>query len=68
VWQQVALVLQLHLELTLGRDPMEEPADAGHLTIQELVLRPRPKGWLRTHLRTPDQAGQPRPLHGRRPD
>jgi DNA-binding XRE family transcriptional regulator len=39
VWQQVALVLQLHLELTLGRDPMEEPTDAGHLAIQELVLR-----------------------------
>lgn len=39
VWQQVALVLQLHLELTLGRDPLEEPADAGHLGIQELVLR-----------------------------
>jgi transcriptional regulator with XRE-family HTH domain len=38
-WQQVALVLQLHLELTLGRDPLEEPADAGHLGIQELVLR-----------------------------
>jgi hypothetical protein len=38
-WQQVALVLQLHLELTLGRDPLEEPADAGHLGIQELILR-----------------------------
>ncbi len=38
-WQQVALVLQLHLELTLGRDPMEEPEDAGHLKLQELVLR-----------------------------
>ncbi len=39
VWQQVALVLNLHLELTLGRDPLEEPADAGHLGVQELVLR-----------------------------
>jgi len=38
-WQQVALVLNLHLELTLGRDPLEEPADSGHLSIQELVLR-----------------------------
>ena len=39
LWRQVALVLQLHLELTLGRDPLEEPADAGHLGIQELLLR-----------------------------
>jgi transcriptional regulator with XRE-family HTH domain len=38
-WQQVALVLGLRLELTLGRDPLEEPQDAGHLAIEELVLR-----------------------------
>ena len=38
-WQQVALVLGLRLDLTLGRDPFEEPQDAGHLAIEELVLR-----------------------------
>lgn len=38
-WQQVAMVLGLPLDLKLGRDAMEEPADAGHLDIQELVLR-----------------------------
>ena len=39
LWQQVAIVLGLPLELTLGRDAMEEPVDAGHLAVQELVLR-----------------------------
>jgi transcriptional regulator with XRE-family HTH domain len=38
-WQMVANVLDLTLDMTLGRDPHEEPADAGHLAIQELVLR-----------------------------
>jgi transcriptional regulator with XRE-family HTH domain len=48
-WQQVALVLGLPLELTLGRDALEEPADAGHLRIQELVLRcARPHGFADT--------------------
>jgi transcriptional regulator with XRE-family HTH domain len=39
LWQQVALVLNLPLDLQLGRDALEDPADAGHLGIQELVLR-----------------------------
>lgn len=38
-WQQVAIVLGLPLELTLARDRLEEPIDAGHLAIQELILR-----------------------------
>jgi transcriptional regulator with XRE-family HTH domain len=38
-WAQVALVLGLPFDLLLGRDALEEPADAGHLGIQELVLR-----------------------------
>ena len=38
-WQRVAIVLDLPLRLELGRDALEEPADAGHLKIQELVLR-----------------------------
>jgi transcriptional regulator with XRE-family HTH domain len=39
LWQQVALLLDLPLDLKLGRDSLEPPADAGHLDIQELVLR-----------------------------
>lgn len=38
-WQRVALALDLRLRLEPPRDPLEEPADAGHLAIQELVLR-----------------------------
>jgi transcriptional regulator with XRE-family HTH domain len=38
-WQQVATALELSFDLTLGRDPNEEPVDAGHLGIQELILR-----------------------------
>lgn len=38
-WQRVAIVLDLPLKLEVGRDALEEPADAGHLAIQELVLR-----------------------------
>jgi transcriptional regulator with XRE-family HTH domain len=39
LWQQVCLALDLPLKLEVGRDSMEEPVDAGHLRIQELVLR-----------------------------
>src|SRR3954447_5393154 len=48
-WQQVALVLALPFDLTLGRDALEEPADAGHLKIQELILRmAKPHGFADT--------------------
>lgn len=38
-WQRVALVLGLPLDVQLGRDSLEEPRDAGHLVLQELLLR-----------------------------
>ena len=38
-WQRIALALGVQLQVTLQRDPQQEPADAGHLGIQELVLR-----------------------------
>jgi transcriptional regulator with XRE-family HTH domain len=38
-WQRVALVLDLPFEIKLGRDALELPADAGHLAIQDLILR-----------------------------
>ncbi|MEX2547139.1 MAG: helix-turn-helix transcriptional regulator, partial [Chloroflexota bacterium] len=50
VWQQVAQALALNLDLTLGRDALEEPVDAGHLGVQELVLRlGRLAGYRRTY-------------------
>lgn len=58
-WQQVALVLQLHLELTLGRDPMEEPADAGHLGIQELILRLGRNLGMKRHFELPTKPANP---------
>lgn len=38
-WQRVAMALDLPLEIKLGRDAREDTADAGHLAIQELILR-----------------------------
>ncbi|MGI8703581.1 MAG: helix-turn-helix transcriptional regulator [Candidatus Limnocylindrales bacterium] len=38
-WQRIAVALGRPLRLEFGRDPQTDPADAGHLRIQELVLR-----------------------------
>lgn len=38
-WIALALALGLRSRFELGRDTLEEPADAGHLAIQELLLR-----------------------------
>jgi transcriptional regulator with XRE-family HTH domain len=38
-WQRVALAAGTPLMVKLQRDPLEDTADAGHLAMQELVLR-----------------------------
>lgn len=38
-WLALAHVLDRYLRFEFVRDPLEEPADAGHLQIQQLVLR-----------------------------
>jgi transcriptional regulator with XRE-family HTH domain len=38
-WQRIAAALDTPLRIDLGRDPLAGPADAGHLAVQELVLR-----------------------------
>jgi SAM-dependent methyltransferase/transcriptional regulator with XRE-family HTH domain len=44
--QRMALALDLRLRLSLARDPLNETRDAGHLAMQELVLRlARPAGF-----------------------
>src|SRR3990170_2409647 len=49
VWQRTFLALDRRLVLDVSRDPAQEPADAGHLRIQELVLRlGRAAGYLGT--------------------
>jgi transcriptional regulator with XRE-family HTH domain len=48
-WQRIALALDLSLDVQFGRDALEEPSDAAHAGIQELVLRlARPLGYGRT--------------------
>ncbi len=39
LWFTLAEALEHPFRLEFGRDPMEQPVDAGHLAIQELVLR-----------------------------
>ena len=39
VWFALAQALGIHLKVEFGRDPVQEPDDAGHLAIQELALR-----------------------------
>jgi hypothetical protein len=38
-WQRIFVALGRRLVVEAGRDSLEEPRDAGHLRIQELVLR-----------------------------
>ncbi len=38
-WQRIGLALDRPLRIELSRDVREEPADAGHLAIQELMMR-----------------------------
>jgi transcriptional regulator with XRE-family HTH domain len=38
-WQRLAVALGRPLRIDLPRDPLADPADAGHLALQELVLR-----------------------------
>jgi transcriptional regulator with XRE-family HTH domain len=48
-WQLVCLAMGRRLEFRLPADALQEPADAGHLAIQELVLRlGRAAGFART--------------------
>jgi transcriptional regulator with XRE-family HTH domain len=39
VWFALASALRLPLRVEFGRDPVQEPDDAGHLKVQELMLR-----------------------------
>ena len=46
VWFAIAQALDRYLRFEFVRDPMSEPADAGHLAMQELVIRvAKAAGW-----------------------
>ena len=38
-WERLAVTLDRQLSVHFSRDPHEEPVDAGHLLVQELILR-----------------------------
>ena len=58
-WQRIGLALDRPLRIELARDAREEPADAGHLAIQELVMRVgRGAGFQRT-FELPTRAASP---------
>ena len=60
-WQRIGLALERPLVVTLPRDPQEEPTDAGHLRIQELLLRlGRRNGWTATFELPPGLQTRPR--------
>ena len=42
-WFALADALGRYLRFEIGRDPLEEPADAGHLHMQQLILRLAPQ-------------------------
>ena len=66
-WQRIGLALDRPLRIELSRDAREEPADAGHLAIQELVMRVgRGAGFERT-FELPTRAASPTHCHRRGP-
>jgi hypothetical protein len=58
-WQRIGLGLDRPLIVGLARDPHEEPADAGHLRIQELVLRLGRAGGRSTTFELPTRPSDP---------
>lgn len=45
VWFALAQAIRRFLKFELGRDPMQELADAGHLDIQEMLLKLTASAW-----------------------
>jgi transcriptional regulator with XRE-family HTH domain len=60
VWQRAFLALDRRLVLDASRDPQTEPSDAGHLVIQELVLRLARTAGYRASFELPTRPFDPR--------
>lgn len=58
-WQRVALALGVPLRVQLQRDPREEPQDAGHLAMQELVIRLGRVAGYHARIELPTRPAQP---------
>lgn len=56
VWQRAFAALDRALVIDVSRDPLEEPADAGHLRIQELVLRLARRAGIRATFELPTRS------------
>ena len=59
-WQRLGLAVGRPLKVELQRDPLEEPADAGHLAIQELILRLGRTAGYRSTFELPTRPDDPR--------
>ena len=57
VWQRAFAAVDRALVIDVSRDPLEEPADAGHLKIQELLLRLARSAGIRATFELPTQSG-----------
>jgi len=58
-WQRLALAVDRPMRIELRRDAREEPADAGHLAIQELVLRLGRQAGYRSTFELPTRPSDP---------
>jgi transcriptional regulator with XRE-family HTH domain len=60
VWQRAFFALDRDLALVAGRDRLEEPADAGHLALQELVMGLARRSGYHATFELPTRPGDPR--------
>jgi transcriptional regulator with XRE-family HTH domain len=58
-WQRLALALDRPLIVRIQRDPLDDVADAGHLAIQELVLRVGRQAGLKGSFELPTRSPEP---------
>jgi len=58
-WQRVALAMERPLRIELVRDALEEVADAGHLAIQELVVRVARRAGYQARFELPTRPSDP---------
>lgn len=57
--ERISMALGVALVVDLGRDPLDDVADAGHLAMQELVLRVTRKAGFEVRFELPSRPGEP---------